>query len=110
MAIFGMHGIQAAALYVAGVWALYGQKDAGFKKDEEKGTLMVVSRKNLTGATAKEKTEAVKQMRQGRVRDLAAAALKRPGATAESVKARYGKAYEAGGEFYKGYVKQTFAR
>lgn len=30
MAIFGQNGLSAAALYLATLWVLYGQKDAGY--------------------------------------------------------------------------------
>ena len=35
MAIFGMNGLYAAALYFVGLFALYGTRDAGFKTKTE---------------------------------------------------------------------------
>ena len=35
MAIFGKQGLQAAALYLAVIWATYGQSRAGWKDKAE---------------------------------------------------------------------------
>ena len=35
MAIFGMNGLWAAAFYFGGLFALYGQRNAGFKDKED---------------------------------------------------------------------------
>ena len=35
MAIFGKNGLYAAALYIGGIWLLYGRKSASFKDTKE---------------------------------------------------------------------------
>ena len=52
MAIFGMNGLYSAGLYVALLFALYGQKNAGFKNNEEvQAIAAIAARKGVAGAT-----------------------------------------------------------
>ena len=109
MAIFGMHGLQAAALYLAVSWGVYRQKDAGFKKggEEEKNIVTILSRKNAPKASASDKKAALVQLRERRYQALIEAARARPGGDAK----RYeDEAYKSGGAFQKAYVKLPYAR
>ena len=110
MAIFGRQGVEAAVLYLATLWAVYGMSDAGFKKGEEDQILMIVSRKNAKGSTKGEKAKGITAMRQERYRSLRDAAAQRPGYSAALAKEKYGADYEESGEFAQSYVKGTFAR
>ena len=52
MAIFGTNGLYAAGLYFAALYALYGQKNAGFKNNEEvQAIAAIAARKGVAGAT-----------------------------------------------------------
>ena len=52
MAIFGMNGLYSAGLYLAALYALYGQKNAGFKNNEEvQAIAAIAARKGVAGAT-----------------------------------------------------------
>ena len=105
MAIFGKNGLQAAALYLATLWAVYGQKDAGFKKDEEKRIVAIASRKNREGAQSSDKKTSLKQIRALRYENLVKTASARPGSSRV-----YGKDYERGSEFQKAYVELPYSR
>ena len=51
MTIFGKNGLWAAGLYVGTLYALYGQKQAGFAKSEDVDAIdIVAARKNKTPA------------------------------------------------------------
>lgn len=97
-----MNGLWAAALYLGTLFAVYGQRDAGFEKNEEKGLLMIVSRKNVSGATKKEKTDSISAMRKQRIRALMDAARTRKGDSADR--------YKDYAKFEETYAKATFAR
>ena len=105
MAIFGKNGLQAAALYLATLWAVYGQKNAGFKKGEEEAIVAIASRKNKTGAQSSDKKAALQEIRQARYESLMQAAQARPGSSR-----KYGKEYERGGKFQKAYVELPYSR
>ena len=84
MAILGKNGLWAAALYLAAVWGLYGQKDAGFhdpdgwEKDLE-SIEQLVDRKRVAEVSGNKTATAriVEEIRAGRVR--AAVGAKRGG-------------------------------
>ena len=105
MAIFGKNGLQAAALYLATLWAVYSTRDAGFKKGEEEEIVAIASRKNKTGSRSSDKKAALNEIRTARYASLIAATKKRPGS-----KRVYGKEYEAGSEFQKAYVELPYSR
>ena len=106
MAIFGRQGLEAAVLYLATVWALYGMKDAGFKDKEVDEIVNIASRKNQAGQDAKSKAEALTALRQRRYDALLQQAARRPGFT----KGRYGKDYGSSSKFRESYEKLTYAR
>ena len=112
MAIFGRQGLEAAVLYLATLWAVYGMKDAGFKKGEEKKIEIIVARKNVKGASSGERIKSIKAMRKARYDSMIDMAAGRPGYSKALATEKYGKGsdYEEGGEFAKGYLKGTFAR
>ena len=84
MAIFGKNGLWAAALYLAAIWGLYGQADAGFhdpdgwEKDLE-SIEQLVDRKRVAETTGDKSQIArvVEEIRAGRVQ--AAVEAKRGG-------------------------------
>ena len=107
MAIFGKQGLEAAALYLASLWALYGMKDAGFKDKEIDQIVSIASRKNQTGQDSKSKKEALTELRQRRYDALLEQAKRRPGAKS----GRYeDKTYGRGSKFRGEYEKLGYAR
>ena len=109
MAIFGKTGLQAAALYLATLWALYGQKDAGFKKGEEENIVSIASRKNKKDASSSDKKGALQQLRTARYDALLREAQDRPGSK-RTYEVGKGQAYEAGGKFQKAYTELPYSR
>ena len=105
MAIFGKNGLQAAALYLGTLWAVYSTRNAGFKKGEEEKIVAIASRKNKLGATSRDKKQALQEIRAARYASLIAEAAKRPGSTR-----KYGKEYEKGGKFQKAYIELPYSR
>ena len=84
MAILGRNGLWAAALYLAAIWGLYGQKDAGFhspdgwEKDLE--SIQQLGARNRVAEATGNKTaiaRGVEEIRAGRVK--AAVGAKRGG-------------------------------
>ena len=74
MAIFGMNGLYSAGLYVALLFALYGQKNAGFKNDEEvQAVVGIVARKGLAGVKSGERKAAIADLRSRRLATLKSA-------------------------------------
>ena len=110
MVLAGRSGLEALALYLATLWALYGQKDAGFKDKEMENIVTILSRKNQQGADRKAKGDALATLRQKRYDALLAEAAKRPGATKGRYDVGSGGAYAAGGKFRTGYEKLAYAR
>ena len=74
MAIFGMNGLYAAGLYLAAIYALYGQKNAGFKNDKEvQAVVGIVARKGLAGVKSGERKAAIAELRTKRLEVLKSA-------------------------------------
>ncbi len=92
MPILGKNGLWAAGLYLATIWGLYGQKDAGFKdKKELEAVENVAARKRVADASGNKTEQAriINEIREARV------------AVAKSAK-------RAGTEdFQKAFMKQT---
>ena len=108
MAIFGKQGLQAGALYLAIIWATYGQKKAGFAKAADMNAIIELSgRKALAGAKKKGKAykDAAREIRARRFAEVIARGVKRTGATGEE---RY-KELETG-EFKTAYQKLGYLR
>ena len=108
MAIFGKQGLQAGALYLAVIWATYGQKRAGFTKQEQVNKIVGISeRKTLAGKKLKGKAykEAAQQMRAARFASVIRRGIARTGATGGE---RY-KELETG-EFKTAYEKLGYLR
>ena len=108
MAIFGKQGLQAGALYLAIMWATYGQKKAGFKDKAEMNAIVELSgRKALAGKKLKGKAykEAAQQMRAARFAAVIERGVKRTGASGTE---RY-KELETG-EFATAYKKLGYLR
>ena len=108
MAIFGKQGLQAGALYLAIIWATYGQKKAGFKDKAEMNAIIELSeRKTLAGKKLKGKAykEAAQQMRAARFASVIRRGIARTGATGGE---RY-KELETG-EFKTAYEKLGYLR
>jgi len=103
MAIFGKNGLQAAALYLGTLWAVYSTRNAGFKKGEEEKIVAIASRKNKTGARSSDKKQALQEIRAARYKSLIE--TKRPGSTR-----KYGKEYDKGGKFEKAYSELPYSR
>ena len=110
MVLAGRSGLEALALYLATLWAVYGQKDAGFKDKEMEQVVTILSRKNQTGADRKAKGDALATLRQRRYDALIAEAAKRPGFTKGRYDQGKGGTYAAGGKFRTGYEKLAYAR
>ena len=110
MAIFGRQGLEAAALYLATLWAVYGMKNAGFKDQADIDKIVpLVSRKNRVGADGKKGQEAITAIRTERYTALAQEAAKRRGAT-RKYPAGTGEQYAAGGTFQKKYTELPYSR
>ena len=103
MAIFGKNGAWAAALYLGTLFALYGQKNAGFKDDKEVQEIVsIVARKGIAadikrigGKKGAARKQAVASLREKR---FAALTGERYKSLAEDV------------EFKKQYMKKEWAR
>ena len=109
MAIFGKQGLQAGALYLAVIWATYGQKRAGFTKKEQVNKIVSISeRKTLAGKKLKGKQyrDEAKSMRAARYANILSAGAARTGGDAGT--ARY-KELESG-EFQTAYEKLGYLR
>ena len=109
MAIFGKQGLQAGALYLAVIWATYGQKKAGFASNAEMNAIVELSeRKTLAGKKLKGKAyrDEAKSMRAARYANILRAGAARTGGTAGAE--RY-KEY-ATGEFKTAYEKLGYLR
>ena len=109
MAIFGKQGLQAGALYLAVIWATYGQKRAGFTKQEQVNKIVGISeRKTLAGKKLKGKAyrDEAKSMRAARYANILRAGAARTGGAAGAE--RY-KEFESG-EFKTAYEKLGYLR
>ena len=109
MAIFGKQGLQAAALYLAVIWATYAQKKAGFKdKAEYQAVWQVVDRKQLASGKlkGKEYADAAKAQRATRYAAIIARGEKRTGTKGVE---RY-KELAASKEFLAEQSKLTYMR
>ena len=110
MAIFGRQGLEAAALYLATLWAVYGMKNAGFKDQADIDKIVtLVSRKNRAGAGGKKGQEAITGIRTNRYEELLKEAAKRRGST-RKYPAGTGEAYAVGGAFQKKYTELPYSR
>ena len=108
MAIFGKQGLQAGALYLAIIWATYGQKKAGFASNAEMNAIVELSqRKTLAGKKlkGKEYKAAAQDIRARRFASIVRRGAQRTGATGE---ARYKEL--ATGEFKTAYEKLGYLR
>ena len=66
-----MNGLYSAGLYVALLFALYGQKNAGFKNDQELIDIAnIVARKGLAGVKSGERKAAIAELRRLRFEAL----------------------------------------
>ena len=109
MAIFGKQGLQAAALYLAVIWATYGQKKAGFaSKAEYQAVWQTQDRKQLASTKKKGKdyADAAKAARAKRYEAIIARGVARTGAKGEE---RY-KELAASREFLEQQSKLTYMR
>ena len=109
MAIFGKQGLQAAALYLAVIWATYAQKKAGFAdKAEYQAVWQVVDRKQLSSGKlkGKEYADAAKAARAQRYAAIIARGEKRTGTKGVE---RY-KELKASKEFLAEQSKLTYMR
>ena len=108
MAIFGKQGLQAGALYLAIIWATYGQKKAGFAKAADMNAIIELSgRKALAGQKKKGKAykDAAREIRARRFASVLRRGAQRTGAAGE---ARYKEL--ASGEFKTAYEKLGYLR
>ena len=98
MAIFGQNGLSAAALYLATVWAVYGQKLAGFpnkaaiQKVENLSYRKNAALKDKKGSDYKDAVKTIRERRHG-----------------EYLRRGIARTGKAGAERYKEYTeKSTF--
>jgi len=108
MAIFGKQGLQAGALYLAVMWATYGQKKAGFTSAAEVNAIIELSERKALASKSlkgKEYKAAAQEIRARRFAEVIARGVKRTGATGEE---RY-KELETG-EFKTAYEKLGYLR
>ena len=108
MAIFGKQGLQAGALYLAVMWATYGQKKAGFTSAAEVNAIIELSeRKALASKSLKGKAykEAAQEIRARRFAPVLRRGATRTGAAGEE---RYKEL--ASGPFKTAYEKLGYLR
>ena len=111
MAIFGKNGLEAAAMYLAILWAVYGQKDAGFADKAEFDKIEAIAFRKQYADSTGDKKAALLTLRTLRAQSLIAHAKKRPGIDLAATAKRYeGAEFRKGGTFEKEFVKKTFAR
>ena len=109
MAIFGQNGLSAAALYVATLFALYGQKNAGFPNKAALSQIQSIMDRKSAAKSGK-KGEAYKaevaKLRRGRYEQYLAAGKRRTGAAGEE---RYAE-LTSSGKFATEHVKLGYLR
>ena len=110
MAIFGKQGLQAAALYLAVIWATYGQSRAGWKdKAEMENITLILDRKasSLKDKKGAKYKEAAQALRKSRYDAIVAMGVARTGKTGGE---RYKSLAEKTSEFRTEFEKQSYLR
>ena len=108
MAIFGKQGLQAGALYLAVMWATYGQKKAGFTSAAEVNAIIELSERKALASKSlkgKEYKAAAQEIRARRFASVLRRGAQRTGASGEE---RYKEL--ASGPFKTAYEKLGYLR